>query len=634
MDFHGYAGKILHVDLTKKKIKEEHLSEELIRGYIGNLGINTKLAYDLIKPGIDPLSPDNYIILGTGPMGGTTAPACSRSNANYKSPLTNLFGSANAGDSIALMLKFAGYDHLVISGKAEEPVYLKINNEEVEVLDAGHLWGKDVFETTDRLWAELGDYWINCIGQAGENLIRFANSVSNKHSTYGRTGIGAVMGSKNLKAIAARGSRGITVADQRAFFKIIEEILGKIKANPVTQMWRDFGFVVAFPAYGATGLFELFNYGEGFADVATVFSKEQYKSRVVKRPYACPGCPVGCKQVVEIKDGKYAGLNFKVAALGSQVGYHNLAGVENWDEVVKCVEIENKYGLDSNSLASVAGFAIELYKRGVINKGDTEGSELNWGSETTRLLIEKIVRREGIGDVLAEGVRAAALKFGPEAAPYAGHVKGLELAIGLRGRLSTENFGELTNPRGGHLERSPSLTFIPRKPTAFPPFCTGIGVSQDRIEKICDGPEGFNVSRLTRWVEDYNTVLASMGMCHRTPVIQHFNLQTITDLYRATTGIEISPAELRQSGERIWNLQRAFNQREGADRKDDMPPCRALNEPIRIGDKEFPGIGEERASRLLDEYYEERGWNIKNGRLTREKLEELGLTEVAVDLGC
>jgi aldehyde:ferredoxin oxidoreductase len=633
MGFHGYAGHILYVDLSAKKVKKETLSGELIRNYIGNLGINTKLAYDLIQPETDPLSPENPIIFGTGPLGGTTAPACSRSNANYKSPLTHLFGSANSGDSIALMLKFAGFDHLVISGKAEGPVYLKIDDDEVQILDATHLWGKDVFETTDTLWAELKDYWINCIGPAGENLVRFASAVTNKHSLYGRTGIGAVMGSKYLKAIVTRGSKGITVADRKNFFKIVDGLQGNIKASPATELWRDLGFVVAFPAYGGTGLFELHNYATGFAELAQAFSKEEYKQRVVKRAYACPGCPVGCKQVVEMKDGKYAGLNFKVAALGSQVGYHNLSGVENWDEVVKCVELENKYGLDSNTLGGIVGFAIELYKRGIIGKKETGGEALDWGAKTTLSLIEKIVHREGMGDVLAEGIKTAVERFGPEAHRYAGHMKGMEMALGVRGRLSTENFGEFTNPRGGHLERSPSLTFVPRKPRVFPPFSAGIGVPQERIDKVCDGPEGFNVSRLTKWVEDYNTVLASMGLCHRTPVTQHFDLQIITDLYQAATGMEISPGELRQAGERIWNLQRAFNQREGADKKDDMPPWRVLNESIKIGDKEYPPLTEDRAKKLLEEYYEERGWNIEDGRLTKEKLQELGLGDVASDLG-
>jgi aldehyde:ferredoxin oxidoreductase len=532
------------------------------------------------------------------------------------------------------MMKFAGYDHIVISGKAERPVCLRIENDDVQIVDASHLWGKDTFETTDRLWTELGgDYWISCIGPAGENLVRFAASVTNKHSLYGRTGIGALMGSKNLKAMAARGNRSITVADRKVFMKIVEGLLKKIKASPATELWRDLGFVVAFPAYGSYGLFERHNYGEGFADLAKAFDKDEYKRHVVKRSYACPSCPVGCKQVVEIKDGKYAGLNFRVAALGSQVGYHNQAGVENWAEVVKCVELENRYGLDSTSLGSTVGFAIELYKKGIITKKDTDGMELDWGSETTRALMEKIVRREGIGDILADGTRAASEKFGIDAKRYAGHVKGLEMTLGVRVRLSTENFGEFTNPRGGHLERSPSLTFVPRKPKVFPPFCAGIGVPEDRLEMVCDGPEGFNVSRLTKWVEDYNTVLASMGMCHRTPVTQQFNLQIITDLFRAATGIDMSPDELREAGERIWNLQRAFNERERAAREEDMPPWRVLNEPIKVGENEFSGIGEDGANKLLDEYYEERGWNIKEGRLSREKLEELGLADVASDLG-
>ncbi|MFC1857004.1 aldehyde ferredoxin oxidoreductase family protein [Thermodesulfobacteriota bacterium] len=633
MTYHGYAGSILYVDLTSGNIRKESIDEELIRNYIGNLGINTKLTYDLIEPGTDPLSPENQIILGTGPLAGTTAPACCRSNANFKSPLTNFFGSTNSGESVALMMKFAGYDYLVVGGRADRPVYLKIDDDDVAIMDAGHLWGKDIFETTDILWKDLGDYWVNCIGPAGENMVKYAVSVTNKHSVYGRTGIGALMGSKNLKAIVSRGSKGITLASPDDFFKMVGTFLEKIKTGPATALWRDLGFVVAFPAYSQFGLFERYNYAEGFADLADIFSKEEYKRRIVKRAYACPGCPVGCKQVVEMKEGAFAGLNYKVAALGSQVGYHNNAGVDNWDDLVKCVELENRYGLDSNSLGSTVGFAIELYKNGIITKEDTDGLELDWGGRTSLALIDKIVRREGIGDILAEGVKAAAQKFGSEAEKYAGHIKGLEVALGLRGRLSTENFGELTNPRGAHLERSPSLTFIPRKPKAFPPYSAGIGIPEDRIESVCDGPEGFNVSRLTKWVEDYNTVLASMGMCHRTPVTQHFNLQTIADLFTAATGIDMSPGELRQAGERIWNLQRAFNQREGADKKDDMPPWRVKNQSIIIGDKEYPPITEDRAQKLLEEYYDERGWNPQNGKLTREKLEALGLSAVASDLG-
>jgi aldehyde:ferredoxin oxidoreductase len=634
MNYYGYAGEILYIDLTSRKVKKEPLSEELIKGYIGSLGINTRLLYDLNEPGIDPVSPKNHLIFGTGPLGGTLAPSCSRSEATGKSPLTNFFGTTNAGDSVALMAKFAGYDHLVISGKAEGPVYLKISDEEVEICDANHLWGKDIWEATDRLWEELGDYWVNCIGPAGENLIRYACSITNKHSVYSRTGVGAIMGSKNLKAIAAKGSKGITIADEKAFMKLVDEISGKIRSNPTTQMWRDLGFVVALSGYAATGLFERHNYAEGFPEVSQVFSQEEYKRRIVKKSYACPSCSVGCRQVVEIKDGRYAGLNYKVAALGSQVGYHNSSGIEDWDELAKCVEFENRMGIDSTSLSGSIGFAIELYKKGILTKHDTDGMELDWGGKTIQALTEKIVRREGIGNILADGVRAAVERFGPETARYASHAKGLEIAVGIRGRISTENFGQYTNPRGGHIDRSASLTFAPRKAKAFPPFCEGIGVPQERIDRICDGPEGFNVSRLTKWVEDYNTVLICMGMCHRTPVTQQFNIQVITDLYKAATGIEISPAELRKAGERIWNLQRAFNQREGGDRKNDTFTWRSLNEPINIGEKEFQPFDIDRANKILDEYYEEREWNVKDGTLSREKMEELGLSDVASDLGC
>ncbi len=632
MNFYGYMGKILYVNLTTGEMKQETLDTSLVHDYIGNLGINSKLAYDLIEPGIDPLSPQNCLIYGTGPFGGTIVPGCSRSELTSKSPLTHFLGTSNSGDSVALMIKFAGYDHLVISGKASKPVYLKICDDDVEICDAQHVWGRDIWETTDILREELGDYWINTIGCAGEQLVRYACTVTNKHSVYGRTGMGAVMGSKHLKAVAAQGTRGIQLADQKSVFSIAEDLLHKMKNNPATKIWRELGFVAAFPAYSANGLFERYNYSEGFPDLTEVFSKDEYKARIVKKAYACPSCPIGCKQILEMKDGEFAGLNYKVAALGSQVGYHNLSGVESWDKLAKCVELENRYGIDSNSLGGCVGFAIELYKNRIITKKDTGGMELDWGGETTLALIEMIAKREGIGDILADGVQEAVKKIGSNSEQYAVHIKGLDMALGVRGRLSTENFGQLTNPRGAHLDRSTSLTFTPRKPEVFPRYCTGIGVPEKKIDKVCDGPEGFNVSRLTKWVEDYNTIFICLGMCHRTPVTQHFDLEILTELYNATTGLDITPSQLRKAGERVWNLQRAFNQREGAYSVHDKPPKRVQNEKLIIGDKEYPPLTEHRVYDLLKQYYEERGWNTENGKLTKEKLKELDLREINSDL--
>ena len=336
---YGYAGNILHVDLTSGAIRKEPLSAELAKTFIGGLGINSKLAYELIKPGIDPLSPENVLIFGAGPLVGTLAPAGGRTDATGKSPLTGFLGVANAGNSVAAMLKYAGYDHLVISGRAQKPVYLKVFDEDIEICDASHLWGRDILETTDAIWAELGNCWVNCIGPSGEKLVRYACIMGNKRSAHSRTGLGAVMGSKNLKAIAVRGTRGIAVADEKRFMNLVNGMLEAISKSPLVQPWRTLGFVMAFEGYSAMGYFTTKNASQGYPEMPQTFSQEEYLQRIAKTSYACLACPLGCKTVVGVKGGKYEGLTLQVSSLGAQVGYHSFPAVENWEEVAKCVEL-------------------------------------------------------------------------------------------------------------------------------------------------------------------------------------------------------------------------------------------------------------------------------------------------------
>lgn len=631
---YGYAGNILYVNLTDGSVRKEPLGEDLARAFIGGMGIGGKLAYDLIKPGSDSLSPDNVLTYGAGPFVGTLVPGASKVDAIGKSPLIGFLGVAGCGNSIGVMLKYAGYDHLVITGRAETPVYLKIFDDEIQVHDASHLWGKGVWETTDALWEELGDCWVSCIGPGGEALVRYACITDNKLGMYSRGGLGAVMGSKNLKAIAVRGTKGIQVADGRRFKKIVDEVRENIDKSRLTGMWRQLGFMMALDGYSATGLTLLKNFSQGYEELPRLFSQQEYVDRIFESPYACTSCPVGCKATVNVKDGKYAGLTFNISSPGAQVIWHTFSGVENWDEVVKCVEQQDIYGLDSAAVCGLVGFAIELYERGIITKEDTGGLELKWNGETLRALTEKIVRREDIGDILAEGIVRACEKLGKGSEEYAMHVKGLNLALDLRGRLSsTEVFGQLTNPRGAHMDRATSLTFTPRKVESIKNYCLGIKVPQEAIERIfTDGPEGFNVARLTKWVEDYNSICISMGFCNRPPIAQYFNLETLTELYSAATGIEISPAELLKAGERIFNMHRAFNAREGARRRDDMPPRRTLKESLVISGKEIPPLSEGLVNQLLDEYYDEREWDKESGMATKQKLVSLGLGSVAEDL--
>ncbi len=624
----GYAGNILFVNLTDGSIKREPLEEAVARKFIGGTGVNALLAYRHIKAGIDPLSPDNTLIMGAGPLVGTLIPGSARVEVTAKSPLTGVIGISNGGNTPGIMLKYAGYDHLVVTGKADKPVYLKIDDDQVEICDADHLWGKDTFETTDALWDELGDnFWISAIGVAGESLVRYALILNNKHSAFSRTGLGAVMGSKNLKAIAARGTRGIEVADGPGFMNLTKELLDKVAAFPLLKEWRTVGFFMAFEPYTSMGYMLGKNKTESAEDIMERFPIKEYLSRVRKGSTSCPGCSLGCKGRVEMQDGKYEGLRFRLSTPAVAVGaVGGLVAVEGFDEVMKCAELSNRYGMDLDSLTATIGFAIELYQKGILTDEDTGGLELDWGTETVRTLLDRIAQRDGFGRLLGEGVVRAAEEIGKGADYYAVHIKGMDLGLGLRGRLSTENFGQATNPRGAHLDRSPSISFMPgRKKESYVKYCQSIGVPEDRVEAVCTGPENFNVARLTRWVEDYNTILFSLGLCHRTPISQHYNLDLFARLYSTATGLEMNPEEIRQAGERAWNLSRAFNMREGKTKTDDFFPERLRKEPVTLRTREIPAADPEMVEQLLNEYYEERGWEADTGNPGPQKLNELGI---------
>jgi aldehyde:ferredoxin oxidoreductase len=634
MKYHGYAGQILYIDLTRKSIRKEALDKNLINNYIGGMGINSKLAFDLIKPGIDPLSPENVICYGAGPFVGTLIPGCSRSGIISKSPLTGLLGESQAGISIGPMLKYAGYDHIVISGKAEEPVYLVINDDDVEIRDASHLWGKEIGEATDIIRAELGDFWVSCIGPGGERLIRFANIVENKNGMIARCGLGAVMGSKNLKAIAVRGTKGITVFDRRKFLKMVKELRKEVAASNVLEMWRNEGKIIEpyEGAYMKRGIYVTNNFSKGIPEgVDKYFTQKEYAERIWKTYYACVSCPAGDKGVVSVKGGKYNGLTLKLSnPWGTPITF-NQAGIRSWDDGVKCAEMANKYGIDAFLTSILIGFANELYQNGIISKEDTGGLKLDWSADAAMKLMEMIGNREGIGDVLAEGIKIASHKIGKGAEKYAVHIKGLTPPMELRTDHFVENFGQLVDPRGGHHARGYSITYVPRKGKSIRRYAPLIGVPEDAINRICPESEieshGWNKPRLLKWVNDYNSMAFSCGLCMRVQISPQYNLEIFKDLFYATTGIEIGSKDLLKAGERIWNLQRLFNVREGATPEDDMPPPRMLNEPLIVGEKRYPPLKEDEVRRLLDEYYEESGLDKETGKPSTETLRNLGLEE-------
>ncbi len=296
--------------------------------------------------------------------------------------------------------------------------------------------------------------------------MKFAAIMNNKSGSFSRTGAGAVMGSKNLKAIAVKGTKGLEIADQKRFTALLDEYLKKLQEFRLLQPWRTLAFTMGLEPYVKTGFFTKKNWKESYEDLKESFSDEEYIKR--KKGYdACPACPLGCKDWMSLPDGRYKGLSFRISSTGAHVGWHTQPVVEGYDELIKCVELENRYGIDTTSATNVAAFAMDLFERGIIGKEQTGGLELRWGAKTYMELLRRIVYREGFGDILANGVVKASEILGKGAEEHAVHIKGLESALGLNTRLSTENFGQVTNPRGGHLERAPSITFTPRNLRPF-----------------------------------------------------------------------------------------------------------------------------------------------------------------------
>ena len=609
-EYFGYAGTILEINLSSRKINKIPLDEKMARDFLGGVGISTKLLYERIDPAVDPYAPGNVWILGSGALGGTLAPTSGRTEVVSKSPMSGKIGWANTGWSVASMLKWAGYDQLVVTGTSDTPVYIWIENDEVEIRDASHLWGKDTYETTETLWRDLGkDCWITTIGPAAENLVRFASVISKKHSAAARTGMGSVLGSKKLKAIVVRGTKGIKVAKKKKFLSLVEEAINRFKErNPLVMEWRTYGFLA------------------GFKEIVDI---EQFLG-LRGNYYACPACPVGCNSWVNIRSGKYAGLSYLSSAPGTKITYYiDIPPFDKqYDELYVLGELGNKYGVDMFALKAVIELANNLYDQGIVTKKDLGGQELRGNPEAIKEFLRKIVYREGIGDTFAEGVHKACAIFGKGAEKYDVSIKGVD-STGARGGLmgATETFGFATSNRGGWMERATSISFRPRKREAYVRYCAAIGVPQQAVDRVCDGPEGLNVPRLTRHVEDFLTLVPMQGLCRRPPVSQVYDIHLHSDFYSCATGFEVTGEDLLKCAERVWNLQKAFNILAGGSRKDDRFPGSLL--PLKLGGKE---LNSDNMDEWLNEYYSERGWDIETGRPTKKKLESLNLDDVANDL--
>jgi aldehyde:ferredoxin oxidoreductase len=637
MSFWGYGGELLYVDLTTETVKKEDLNRDVALKFIGGVGINTKLAFDLMPPHIDPLNEGNVVLIGAGPLVGTNAPGASKVVATTKLPVSKSITRMTGGGAFARALKFSGYDHLIISGKAKNPSYLEILDDDIKIRDASHLWGKSSSEATELLWNEYDKvaYGTTCsvlsIGQAGENLVKSALTLIDKSTGHlGRGGLGAVLGSKNIKSIVIRGTKGVRINDPGRFMAIVSSVLNRIRDDRFRESYTELGAAIAIEAWANVGMLarDNFRYAKPPSELFKTFPRERYIA-LKKSTMGCPSCPYQCKSIMELKEGEFTGL---VAPINEYLLAVEMAAT--WDDGtpekgIKFVFEADNFGIDAYAVIGVAELVCELYEKGLISKDEVDGLSPEPTFEFAMEIMRKIVTKEGVGESFSEGMEGVIQSFGDKARAYAISLKGHLQQLDPRSVFGAAAFGQLTNPRG---HQGPvMLTVIAGRPEkTIRRFLERVGTPQEAIERIY-GPNGFNVGIDTKYTEDWLYLLDSLGLCRREALTRFYNLDNVAELYSAATGYDTKPSELIKAGERIWNLERLLNVREGFSRKDDMFPEKWL-EPLTFGDKELPLmdyhrtrlITKEDLEQLLQDYYAERGWDSE-GIPSAGKLKSLGL---------
>ena len=648
MEYFGYMGKVLWVDLNKSKVWEENLDINMAKKFVGDFGLGAKAAFDLIEPDIDPLSPKNYLILGAGPLTGTLIPGSSRIHVFSKLPQTGTIGACGGSMGFSGKMKYAGYDQIIVTGRSRTPVYLKID-EDPEICDASGLWGKDIFDTTDLLWKKYGKhYGVIAIGQAGENLVKFSLTLVDKFASLGKGGLAAVFGSKNLKAIVASGRRGVRIYDPVGFVKSIEEIRKEILSYPLHQDYVELGQMIDWePLLYWMGQTNNYRKACDKAVVTKKFGPEVYVNRVKKGMAACPSCLVGCRHIMEIKSGKYQGLQSYVSGIvGRALALGPRLGMESMESVIKGIDLIQRYGLDSHSLAGIVEFAQELYERGYIKGKDLEGIPLVGSDEAVISTVEKIAFRRGIGNVLADGTLGITQKYGAETEKFSTHIKGLDCQMDPREvRMSPSGFAQITCPMGG--ESKPGMInpakFAFGKPIgldAFKAYCKKAAIPESSFEKLFNPKGQVNMARLTRHAEDMYISYSLLGICIRVHINRFYPIDRLAKLYSQVTGIRLSEERLKRTGEMVWNIWKACNMKEGFCRRDDRFPARWFEGLIETKDGQEKEIYLEdywgndlraagKVSQFMDDYYDERGWDKKLGVPSPQRLEDLGLKEEA-----
>ena len=619
---YSYGGTILRVNLTDGTIHRHPTEEHLARAFLGGRGLNVKRLWDELPAHTDGLSPQNMLVFGAGPLVGTLFPGGARFNVSAMSPQTGILGDSNAGGFFGPELKFAGYDQVIIQGRADHPVYLWIKDDAVELRGAQELWGQDVWETTSALKQKLDDtdVQVAAIGQGAENGVRFAGVFVNLNRPAARTGMGTVMASKNLKAVAVRGTGLIPVADMARFSEIIERLDEVIYNHPEYEIRRRLGTTKLIKALDSIGGLPTRHFQRGCFEEADAVSGEAIEELYKIKSKACFACTIPCSRFLAVDDARFPGLRLEGPEYEPLAGFTARVGNGDLALALKCIDLANRYGVDAIALSEVISWAMECYQRGLLSREEADGLDLTWGNgETILALIHKVAHREGFGDFLADGVKKAAERLGRGSEEIAMHGKGLEVFQADVRSIKAYGLGNAVASRGAdHLRSEPWFEFS-NDPEE--------GISRYGIPETAFRLEYKGKGLVVKHFEEMAAIADAAGVCKNTyNNMEVLDWEGTAELLRAATGWDLTGQEVRRIGERIVNLERLFIAREGITRQDDTLPKRFLEEPLPEGSGPSTGSVLE-LEPMLDEYYRARGWDAETGLPTKKKLEELSLAK-------
>jgi aldehyde:ferredoxin oxidoreductase len=622
---------IAYIDLSTGEITTAPIPIEMRKLYLGGRGLDMYLLFNHLEPGIDPLGPDNVLTVSAGLLVGTLASASARTHIGAKSPLTGFVGSSNMGGFFAPELRWAGFDHLVIKGKAAEPCYLWIHNGQIEIRDASQLWGEDIPDTQELIREELGDAEVKalCIGVAGEKLVRFANVMTGVKNAAGRTGMGAVMGSKNLKAIAVRGSQDIEIHFPEQALEYNQGLLERIGSTKFAQIMQKWGTMFIYGVTNTIGMVRVRNFQLN-QQVGGNIECEHIEEYSIGSE-SCYGCIIHCRHKYLIRDGPYEGTYCEGPEYTSQGAFGMQVDCNDFETILVGNHLVNKYGLDTLETGSLIAWAMELYEKGILTDVDTDGLKLEWGNaEAVLEMVRRIAEREGLGDILAEGPLRAAEKIGPQALQYCIHVKGMSNLHSDERPTPSLALGIATSSRGAdHLRSRPAIDLY--------------HLPQDLLRKIYGGPKAYEgplssdytvyegKARMVQWQEMMYQAIDSAGICKYHTIFLSPNLigfEELSKLIYYNTGMEFTPEEIWDIADRAYTLERLFNIREGLKRADDGLVDRYFDEPTPIGLPIVRGksIDRDKFNEMIDEYYQLHGWD-EQGQPRPETLKMLGLKD-------